>query len=143
MSNLWATAAAFQLRQLAAEEEYEEPYEEPYMHVSPHFMRPGTELKPPGKGWTNFEQSSGEHNYVTRSHDTAEEISHHLWEQGHNKIHWYDVEPKGEVEPDEMMEQSFRTKDPVEVLQRSHVIRRHPVYRSPAGKEWYGPGDEI
>jgi hypothetical protein len=86
-----------------------------WYHVSPHQMRNGTILKPPGRGRGNFDQSSGEHTYLTRSRDRAEVYRYHLWELGFPKSHMYEVEPQGPVEPDPEDEESHRTKHPVKV----------------------------
>lgn len=131
MSLLWEKAAAFQLQ---AEEEYPRYY----THVSPKFFRPGDLIRPRGRGWTNFDQSTGEHVYMTDDYDTADEIQYHLWDQGHPVIHRYDVEPTGEVEPDESMKGSYKTREPVRVLQRTDVFRNKPIYTSPEGKEYRG-----
>jgi hypothetical protein len=129
MSNLWVQAVD---SPAGEEPEY-------YTHVSPYYMRPGTILQP-GKRWPNFPDNdpSGRHNYVTSDPDTAMEISHHLWEQGFPKVHEYDVQAHGELEPDERMAGSYKTTGPVEILNRTHVVRRRPVYRSPEGEETYG-----
>jgi len=78
-------------------------------------MANGTMLHPPGRFRGNFDESSGEHNYLTRSRDRAETYRYHLWEQGHKEQHMYEVEPQGPVEPDPNDEESFRTKHPVKV----------------------------
>ena len=108
---------------------------EPWIHVSPHYMRPGTVIRPGGMP-ANFENSSREHTYVTQSPDDAEQISYHLWEQGYPTIHHYSVEPRGELEEDPAMPESRRTRDPVEVLEREHRIRRKPTYTSPSGEKF-------
>ena len=136
MSNLWAQAAAFQLQQLAAEEDPQY-----YYHVSPKFMRPGTELKPQGKGWANFDESSGKHVYVTPHEDRTQHYDYLLWQQGHPTRHIYAVEPQGRLEEDPNDPEAFQTMDPVHVIERVDRFRNNPVYRSPSGHEWRRPGD--
>jgi hypothetical protein len=131
MSNLWTTAAAFQF---LADDELDE---EPWIHVSPNYMRPGTHLKPPGRGRTNFEnQSTGEHSYMTKDFNEAQEIDYHLHEMGFPNRHWYNVHPHGELEDDPAMPGSKMTRGPVEILQRTDRFRRKPVYHSPSGDEF-------
>lgn len=130
MPNLWVTAAAFQI--LA-----EEDWEEPWIHVSPHYMRPGTRLRPPGRGWTNFpDQSTGEHSYMTKDFNEAQEIDYHLHEMGHPSTHWYDVEPHGDLEDDPAMPGSKMTRGPVDILGRTNRFRNRPIYTSPSGEEY-------
>jgi hypothetical protein len=131
VSNLWVTAAAFQVLG-------EEDYEEPWIHVSPKYMRPGTRLRPPGRGWVNFDQqSTGEHSYMTKDFDEAQEIDYHLHEMGHPNTHWYHVQPHPDahLEEDPAMPGSVMTRGPVEVRQRTDRFRSKPVYRSPGGDE--------
>jgi hypothetical protein len=106
MSQLW-------IRVARSGDEDEDPS---WYHVSPNRMRNGTILRPPGKYRGNFDESSGEHTYLTHSRDRAEVYRYHLWEQGHPEQHMYEVEPQGPVEPDPADEESHRTRHPVKVV---------------------------
>lgn len=92
-----------------------EDYPPTYYHVSPNKIPVGEHLRPPGRGWTNWDQSSGEHTYFTPSRDRAEQYRYELWEQGHPKQHLHEVEPLGTFEQDPHDEESFRTRAPVKV----------------------------
>lgn len=91
--------------------------EEPktYLHVSYERFPRGHMLTPQGKGWSNFDSSSGEHVYMTDSDDNAERYRYHLWEQGYPEQHKYEVRPTGPVEPDPDDPEAVRTRHPVEV----------------------------
>jgi hypothetical protein len=129
VSLLWSTAI---IRLQEAAEKDPDGY---YYHVSPKYMLPGTVLHHPG-GFTNFDESTGEHAYVTPSRERAEHYNYLLWEQGHPNIHTYEVHAEGDMEPDPNDEDSFRTRDPVRVLDRIDRHRNTPVYKSPSGEEW-------
>lgn len=131
MSLLWTAAAAFQLDGARAEDHDE------WYHISPKYLQRGTELKPPGPHRGNFDESSGEHVYVTPHRERAEQYDYMLYEQGHPKRHLYEVHPHGELEEDPNDPESYRTKDPVEVTYRQDRFRNKPIYTSPSGeKHW-------
>jgi hypothetical protein len=100
-----------------ASAEGEEP--KTYYHVSYERFPRGTMLTARGKGWSNFDSSSGEHVYMTDNEDNAERYRHLLWEQGYQEQHKYEVRPTGPVEPDPDDPEAVRTRHPVEVTWHS------------------------
>src|SRR6185437_5997826 len=93
----------------------DEDEETTYYHVSPFRMQRGTVLNPREHGRGNFDDSSGEHTYMTPSPDRAEQYRYMLWEQGHPEQHMYQVRPHGPVEEDPNDPEAVRTKHKVTI----------------------------
>src|SRR6185437_9187997 len=93
----------------------DEDEETTYYHVSPFRMQRGTVLYPREHGRGNFDDSSGEHTYMTPSPDRAEQYRYMLWEQGHPEQHMYQVRPHGPVEEDPNYPEAVRTKHKVTI----------------------------
>lgn len=92
--------------------------EEPqhYYHVSYERFPRGHTLRAEDAVGRNFDDSSGEHVYMTDDDDNAERYRYHLWEKGYAEQHKYLVRPTGPVEPDPNDDKAVRTRHPVEVV---------------------------
>lgn len=112
MSLLWDQSPGAMALAKTASAEPEEPT---YYHASPRRLPVGTMLKPPGRWRGNFDESSGDHVYMTPHLHRAEQYHYMLWDQGHEDPHIYEVHPHGPVEPDPEDSEAVRTRHPVEV----------------------------